>query len=49
MKKEKNKKKIVGYLTLNGEIHFVNYLNKTIKTVEINKVVDRWIEEIKEM
>ena len=45
----KDKKIIEGHLINNGEIQFTNYLNKVIRTVEVERVLERWREEIEEM
>lgn len=49
MVETKDKTKIRGYHITNGEIMFTNYLNKTIKKIEVRRVLERWREEIEEM
>jgi len=46
---EKDRKKVTGYMIVDGEIGFLNYRNKVFKSVSIQRIMERFGEEIEEM
>jgi len=46
---EKDKRKVTGYMVVDGEIGFMNYRNKIFKSVDIRRVMDKYGKEIEAM